>query len=171
MFSSHVPPSVSFSSSGLCPSWDEQMEHGRWLKSTVTATVVLLQTQAPAASLVAQRVKNLPAIQEPQVQSLDEKDPLEEGMATHSSILPWRIPRTEEPGWLQSMGSQRVGHDWVTNNYSAPTTELGAWQILLLIQATISAIAVIPILQMRDRKSEKGSQFRVTQPESGRTQS
>ena len=46
-----------------------------------------------------------------QVQSLGWEDPLEEGMATHSSILPWRIPWTEEPGGLQSMGSQRVGHD------------------------------------------------------------
>ena len=50
--------------------------------------------------------KNLPAMQETQVQSLDQKDPLEKGMATHSSILAWRIPRTGEPGRLQSMGSQ-----------------------------------------------------------------
>ena len=53
-------------------------------------------------------VKNLPAMQETQVQSLGLKDTLEEGMATHSSILAWRIPWTEEPGGLQSMGSQRV---------------------------------------------------------------
>ena len=46
------------------------------------------------------------------VQFLDQEDPLEEGMATHSSILAWRIPQTEEPGKLQSIGSQRVGHDW-----------------------------------------------------------
>ena len=56
-------------------------------------------------------VKNLPAMQETQVRSLGQEDPLEEGMATHSSILAWRIPWTEEPGRLQSMGSQRVGHD------------------------------------------------------------
>ena len=56
-------------------------------------------------------VKNLPAIQETQVQSLGREDPLEREMATHSSILAWRIPWTEEPGGLQSMGSQRVGHD------------------------------------------------------------
>ena len=56
-------------------------------------------------------VKNLPAVQETQVQSLGQEDPLEEVMATHSSILAWRIPWTEEPGRLQSMGSQRVGHD------------------------------------------------------------
>ena len=56
-------------------------------------------------------VKNLPAMQETQVGSLDQKDPLEEGMATHSSILAWRITWTEEPGGLQSIRSQRVGHD------------------------------------------------------------
>ena len=63
------------------------------------------------ASLIAQLVKNPPAMQETLVQSLSWEDPLEEGMATHSSILAWRIPWTEEPGGLQSMGSQRVGHN------------------------------------------------------------
>ena len=58
-----------------------------------------------------QTVKNLPAIQKTWVRSLGGEDPLEKGMATHSSILGWRIPWTEEPGRLQSMGSQRVGHD------------------------------------------------------------
>ena len=58
------------------------------------------------ASLVAYTVKNLPAMQEIQVQSLCLKDPLEKRMANHSSILVWRIPWTEEPGGLQSMGSQ-----------------------------------------------------------------
>ncbi|OJH16949.1 hypothetical protein BLX88_20985 [Bacillus obstructivus] len=56
-------------------------------------------------------VKNLPAVQETLVQSLGWEDTLEEGMATHSNILAWRIPWTEEPGGLQSMGSQRVRHD------------------------------------------------------------
>ena len=59
-------------------------------------------------SLVAQLVKNLSAIQETWVRSLGQERPLEKGMATHSSILDWRIPWTEEPGGLQSMGSQRV---------------------------------------------------------------
>ena len=61
--------------------------------------------------LVAEMVKNLPAIQETWIQSLDGEDPLEKGMATHCSILAWRIPWTEKPGRLQSMGSQRVGHE------------------------------------------------------------
>ena len=55
-------------------------------------------------------IKSLPAMQETQVQFLGQEDLLEKGMATHSSILVWRIPWTEEPGGLQSMGSQRVGH-------------------------------------------------------------
>ena len=68
-------------------------------------------TKLEWASLVAQMVKNLPAMQETWVQSLGQKDPLEKGMATQSSILAWRIPQTGEPGRLQSTGSQRVGHD------------------------------------------------------------
>ena len=63
------------------------------------------------ASLVAQLVKNLPAVQETQVRSLGREDTLEKEMATHSSILAWKIPWTEETGGLQSTGSQRVGHD------------------------------------------------------------
>ena len=63
------------------------------------------------ASLIAQLVKNLPAIQETPVQFLDGEDPLEKGIATHSSIPAWRITWTEEPGGLQFMGLQRVRHD------------------------------------------------------------
>ena len=55
--------------------------------------------------------KNLPAVQETQVRSLSQEDPLKKGMAMHPSILAWRIPWTEESGGLQSIGSQRVGHD------------------------------------------------------------
>ena len=66
------------------------------------------------ASLVTQMVKNLPAMQKTWVRSMTLEDPLEEGVATHSSILAWRIPWTEEPGGLQSMESQRVGYNWVT---------------------------------------------------------
>ena len=62
-------------------------------------------------SLVVQTVKKLPTVLETWVQSLGQEDPLEKDMATHSSILVWRIPWTEEPGGLQSMGLQRVGHN------------------------------------------------------------
>ena len=68
--------------------------------------MVVVILDCPGGSLV----KNLPAMQETRVQSLGQEDPLEKGMAIHSSILAWRIPQTEEPGELQSMGSQRVGH-------------------------------------------------------------
>ena len=65
--------------------------------------------------VLAQRVKRLPAKQETWVRSLGQEDPLEKEMATHSSILAWKIPWTEKPGRLQSVGSQRVRHDWVTS--------------------------------------------------------
>ena len=65
--------------------------------------------------LVAQTVKRLPAVQETRVRSLGWEDPLEKEMATHSSTLAWKIPWTEEPCRLQSMASQRVGHDWATS--------------------------------------------------------
>ena len=67
------------------------------------------------ASLMAQTIKIPPEILETWVQSLGWEDPLDKGMATHSSILAWRIPRTEEPDRLQSIGSQRVGHDGATH--------------------------------------------------------
>ena len=66
--------------------------------------------------LVAQMVKNLPATRETWVPSLGWEDPLEKGMVTHSNILAWRIPWTEESGGLQSMGSKRVGHDRETKH-------------------------------------------------------
>ena len=64
---------------------------------------------------VAQTVKCLPAMRETQVRTLGREDPLGKEMATHSSILAWKIPWTEDPGRLKSMGSQRVGHDWATS--------------------------------------------------------
>ena len=70
------------------------------------------------ASWVTQVVKHLPTVRETWVQSLGQEDLLEKGMATHSSILAWRIPWTEEPDGLQSLGSQRVGHDWATNTFT-----------------------------------------------------
>ena len=67
---------------------------------------------------MAQTVKNLPTVKETQVQSLSREDPLEKGMATHSSILAWRIPWTEEPGRPQFMVLQRVGHDPAVNRHT-----------------------------------------------------
>ena len=74
-------------------------------------TVVCLGSSMLLHLSVAQRLKRLPGIQETRVRSLCWEDPLEKEMATHSSTLAWRIPWMEEPGRLQSMGSQRVGHD------------------------------------------------------------
>ena len=73
-----------------------------------TVLQFLIQLNFEGISLVTQSVKNRPAMQETQVRSLGQEDPLEKEMATHSSILAWRIPLTEEPGRLLSMGSQRV---------------------------------------------------------------
>ena len=67
---------------------------------------------------MAQTIKNLSAMQETWVRSLGRENALEKGMATHSSILARRIPQTEEPGGLQSVGSQRVGRNWVANTFS-----------------------------------------------------
>ena len=72
------------------------------------------------ASLVAQRVKHLPAAQETRVWSLGKEDSLEQEMATHSSILAWRIPWLKEPSGLQSSGLQRVGHNWATSFSLSP---------------------------------------------------
>ena len=79
----------------------------------VPATNCLLSVRFPPlrASLVAQMVPCLPAMQETQVRSLGQEDPLEKEMAIHSSALAWKIPWTEEPDGLQSMESQRVGHN------------------------------------------------------------
>ena len=72
---------------------------------------IIVGIRSEKASLVAQTVKHLSAMQETRVQSLGWEDPLEKDMAAHSSILAWKIPWTAEPGRLPSMGSKRVGHD------------------------------------------------------------
>ena len=80
--------------------------------------LLLLHSIEEGASLVAQTVKNLPAVQDAQVRSLGGEDPLEKEMATRSSILAWRIPWIKEPGRLLSMGSQKVRHKWMTNTFT-----------------------------------------------------
>ena len=74
----------------------------------------------PRASLVAQMIKNAPTVQETWARSLDQEDPLEKGRAPHSTILTGRLPWTEEPGGLQSMGLQRVRHNWTANILPCP---------------------------------------------------
>ena len=91
------------------------------------ASVISMQLNDQVSSPVAQTVKNLPAMQETWVQSLGQEDLLQEEMATHSSVLAWKILWTEEPGRLQSIGLQPVGHSWVTNTkYLHTVTFLGS---------------------------------------------
>ena len=90
----------------------EQLAHN---KKFITQWQIWKNHLPSSTSLVAQMLKRLPTMRETWVQSLGREDLLEKEMATHSSILAWKIPWTEEPGRLQSMGSQRVGHDWTTS--------------------------------------------------------
>ena len=82
-----------------------------WDWGLISMTSLNLHLPFHKPSLVAQTIKNMPAMRETRVQSLRWEDPLEKRMATHSSILAWKIPWTEEPGGLQSMESQRVRHN------------------------------------------------------------
>ena len=84
----------------------------------ILSTQIALFYPLRGPSLVAQSVKDMPVVQETRVRSLGWEDPLEKEMATHSRILAWTIPWTEEPGGLQSMGSQRVRHDWATHTFT-----------------------------------------------------
>ena len=98
------------------------------------------------AFLVAQTVKNLPVMQETWVRLLGQKDPLENGMATNSSILAWRIPWTEEPGGLQSMGSHRVGHDWTINTHSLLGSYIVKTQVLSRGSLLVSLIRELGVI-------------------------
>ena len=93
-------------------------------------------------SLVAQRLKCLPPMWETRVWSLGRDNPLEKEMVTHSSILAWRIPWTEKPGRLQSTGSQRVGHNWVTSLHLeiwVPINTTGIFSMYYLSSVTHSS--------------------------------
>ena len=95
------------------------------------AMCLLFNMLSRLASLVAQLVKNPPAMWETWVRSLGQEDPLEKEMATHSSTLAWKIPWTERPGRLQSMGLQRVGHYWTTSLFS------DLWKDILLVHVDL----------------------------------
>ena len=98
-------------------------------------------------SLVTQMVKNLPEAQETRVQSLSQEDSLEKGMATHSNIPAWRIPWTEEPGRLLSMGSQGVGHNWATNTVTSHVSlDCLGLGILWFISKTLEFILMSTLL-------------------------
>ena len=102
-----APPQVLVIGQG----WSFSPNASLFLESRAGLLLFFIGGSIIGASLVAQTVKHLPAMLKTQVQSLGQEDPLEKEMATHSSTLVWKIPWTEEPGRLPSMGSQRVGHD------------------------------------------------------------
>ena len=94
---------------------------GFWIETSshfIHSKLFIIRYTFSWASLVPQRLKRLPSVWETGVRSLGWEDPLEKEMVTHSGILAWRIPWTEEPGRLQSTGSQRIGHDWVTSLFT-----------------------------------------------------
>ena len=108
------------------------------------------------ASLVAQTVKNPLAMQETQVWSLGQEDPLKKGMATHPSILAWRIPWTEEPGGLQSVGVQRVRHNWATNTF------IFHWYTSSLVQYNLTdCVSRIPRLTVLDLQTHSANRTRL----------
>ena len=112
------------------------------------------------ASLVAQTVKNLPAGQGTWVWSLGREDPLEEEMATHSSIHDWEIPWTEEPGGLQSMGSQRVGHELATKQRALPSSYLDS---LRNPHCTWKGTRTFPVMWMEIKPQYCGAPFLLVQ--------
>ena len=105
--------------------------------------------QKQTSFVPAEKIRNLPAVQKTQVRFLGWEDPLEKEMATHSSILAWRIPWTEEPGGLRSMGLQRVRHDLATKPPPPPQKELhrrdsrlgSGWGAGHLVQAPVCSSA------------------------------
>ena len=98
------------------------------------------------ASLVAQMVKNLPAMQETRDQFLNQEDPLEKGMAAPSSVLAWEILWTEEPNMLQSMELQRVRHEWATNTFTFAT----ARQITRVLSLNFSLTCILTWKEVED---------------------
>ena len=155
----HAPATLIFAywtSYGRLQSGQLPVHHNSWNTS--------LFVVSPWASLMAQLVKNLPAMQETWVLSLGQEDPQEKGMATHASILAWRIPQTEDSGRLQSMGSHRVGHTWESNTFfftwwSLPALSLGSATWLALasgtmgfqqIQSSKSRQTVTAVMKLKD---------------------
>ena len=106
-----------------CHLWGHTVRHD-WSDLAAAAAVAV----SSWSFLVAQLVKNLPVMWETRVWPLGWEDPLEKGKATHSSSLVWKISWTEEPSGLPSMGSQRVGHDWMTNTHTVSSYPLHSWR-------------------------------------------
>ena len=134
-----MSPSINF----LYGNWGSRVHNTRFWESSVRCAFQCLALGKDGRSiksaslpwimvrLVAQMVKNLPAIQETWVWPLGWEDPLEKGTATQFSVLAWRVPWTEEPGGLQPMGVARVRQDWATNTFSFRTLTflLQLWEL------------------------------------------
>ena len=118
-----------------------------------TFSVVAVPFCSSWVSLVGQTVKNLPAMQETRVWSLGREDPLEEEMATHSSILAWKIPWTAEPGRLPFTGLQRVGHDWMRPPWQCRRlqswTRLSDWTELMSLFRVNTHTHLSPLLMFQ----------------------
>ena len=117
----------------------ESIFYVMWSNGSISFFCMWLSSY-PGASLAAQIVKHLPTMRETRVWSLGWEDPLEKEMATHSSILTWKMPWTEEPGRLQSMGSQRVGHDWVTSYSPDPVVQHPLFEETVLSHSVVLAL-------------------------------
>ena len=116
-FQSRFPVLCSLQYSFLAQNRWISVPYWRDLQSLQSLIYSFIIYETLYASMTAQTVKNLPAMQETRDWSLGQEDSLEKGMATHSSILAWRSPWIEEPGRLQSMGSQIIGYDWATKTW------------------------------------------------------
>ena len=129
----------------------------RWPRNHVGIPVCFAcrLTSPRGTSLVAQAVKRLPTMRETGVHSLGWEDLLKKEMATHSSILAWKIPWMEEPGWLESMGSQRVRHDWATSLSLSPLHES-----ILLTPANVILQIRNPVASVSCLKTSNGLQIR-----------
>ena len=140
----HLSWSFFLLSAHLIPSHNSKLS----LTSTSSISIskiIYIRIKSFIISLMAQHIKNPPAIKETRVWNLDQEDPLKD-MATHSSILAWKIPCTEEPGGLPSKGSQRVGHSWMTK-HTRGTSHFYSW---FKTQPTAtSSISISKIIHIR----------------------
>ena len=127
----------------------------RWQADSIMYIIYYMETAR--AFPTTQLVKNLPAMQETQVQCLGQEDPLEKEMATQSNILAWKIPWTEEPGGLQSKESQRVGHNWATkHNMETAKTSLKKMAVLPVIEACCKVVVIKTVFRwFNDRLTNK----------------
>ena len=133
-------PTVMPCSWNVCPPTDSTSVEREWAENLSLNSGSPWRWFGSPTSLVAQMVKRLSTMWETWVQSLGQEDPLEKEMAIHSSTIAWRIPWTEEPGRLQSMGLQRVRHDWATSLHLHPVIQWATFTDYFLCSEITSCI-------------------------------